>query len=311
MSRSPAARRLKILRALRKMAGHRFDHWRAAGMTATLGLLFAVPLTGLSRVDLWGGNHALLFREATFRHGLAGVIVGIGLFYVVTFLVNVIGGRLFCGWGCPVGQLSRFGEAVDEPGAHHRARLLARIRGAAFSGALVLAVLAWWVDLRVLVLGSPRALAASWAVLLVGVAAAYSHGRWWRWKFCMSTCPIGLYYSFVSPARWFGVHFRNETQACIECNACDNICPVELAPRDLMAPAGERPGISIADAPGRNHCLECGDCVRACEFMISTQGGEEVPLLLGFFSGPQRVEAQGPAEEHEIEQSRVARLREL
>ncbi len=292
MSRSPASRRLKILRALRKFGQHRFDHWRAAGMAATLGLLFAVPVTGLARVDLWRGHHALLFREATFRHGLAGVLVGIGLFYVVTFLVNVIGGRLFCGWGCPVGQLSRFGEAVDEPGADRRGRIQARIQGAAFSGALVLAVLAWWVDLRVFFLGSPRALVFAWAVLLAGVAAAYAHGRWWRWGFCMSTCPIGLYYSFVSPARWYGVYFRNDTQACIECNACDNVCPVELAPRDLMAPAGERPGISIAEAPGRNHCLECGDCVRACEFMISKKGGEEVPLLLGFFSGPQRIEAQ-------------------
>ncbi|MCB1035137.1 MAG: 4Fe-4S dicluster domain-containing protein, partial [Acidobacteria bacterium] len=167
---------------------------------------------------------------------------------------------------------------------------LAALRGAAFSGALVLSVMAWWVDLRVLWMGNPGAMAAAWAVLLVGVGAAYSHGRWWRWGFCMSTCPIGLYYSFVSPARWFGVHFRNQTGSCIECNACDNICPVHLAPRDLMAPAGPRPGISIAEAPGRNHCLECGDCVRACEFMIAKKGGDEIPLLIGFFGGPQRIE---------------------
>ncbi|MCB1037896.1 MAG: 4Fe-4S binding protein, partial [Acidobacteria bacterium] len=122
MSGKPSSRRLKVFRALRK-SKHRFDFWRAAGMTVTLGLLFAVPLSGLARVDLWRGGHALLFHAASFRHGLAGVIVGIGLFYVVTFLVNVVGGRLFCGWGCPVGQLSRFGEEVETPGLSRREKL--------------------------------------------------------------------------------------------------------------------------------------------------------------------------------------------
>ncbi len=281
--------RLKILKAIRR-SPHDYDRYRALGMTVSLAILFWVPLSGLARVDLWGGRHALLFEAAPFKHGLAGVIVGIGTMYVVTFLVNVVGGRLFCGWGCPVGQLSRFGEAVDSPGLKGRQRWRPRVEGALFSAALVASFMAWWVDLRVLVLGSPTALAVSWGVLAAGVAAAYAHGRWWRWEFCKSACPIGLYYSFVSPARWYGVHFRNHESTCIECNACDNVCPVDLAPRDLMAPAGTRPGLSIADAPGRNHCLECGDCVRACEWMIERKGEGPVPLLLGFFSGPQRLE---------------------
>lgn len=280
--------RQKILRAVRGIP-HGYDRYRTAGMFVSLGVLILVPLSGLARVDLWGGQHALLFRSVPFKHGLAGVIVGIATMYVATFLVNVIGGRLFCGWGCPVGQLSRFGEAVETPGFKPRQRLLASLKGAAFGLALVLSILAWWVDLRVLWQGSPTALLTVWGIVLVSVAATYAHGRWWRWEFCKSVCPIGLYYSFVSPARWFGVHFRNQASTCIECNACDNVCPVDLAPRDLMAAAGERPGLSLSDAPGRNHCLECGDCVRACEWMIARKGEGPVPLLFGFFSGPQRM----------------------
>ena len=287
--------RTKVLRAIRRTA-HRYDARRTLGMTVSLSILFLVPITGLARVDLWRGDHALLFRSVPFQHGLAGVIVGIAAMYVVTFLVNLIGGRLFCGWGCPVGQVSRFGEAVGTPGLKPRQRFLAATRGALFTGALVLAVLAWWVDLRVLVLGSAPALATAWGVLLSSVALTYAHGRWWRWNFCMGYCPIGLYYSFVSPSKRFGVHFQNQEASCIECDACDNVCPVDLAPRDLMAPSGERPGISIADAPGRNHCLECGDCVRACEWMIERRGDGPVPLLLGFFSGPQRIEASAQTE---------------
>lgn len=268
-------------------------------MTVSLTILAAVPLSGLARVDLWGGRHAVLFRAAPFKPALAGVIVGIGAMYVATFLVNVVAGRLFCGWGCPVGQVSRFGEVLETPGLDRRGRLRAALAGGAFSLALVLSFAAWWVDLRVLWLGSPPALAAVWGTLAVGVLAAWAHGRFWRWEFCKSACPIGLYYSFVSPAQWYGVYFRNEYDSCIECDACDNVCPVDLRPRDLMAPAGPRPGISVADAPGRNHCLECGDCVRACEWMIDLRGhlkgGGPVPLLLGFHSGPQKVDAQGGA----------------
>ena len=263
-------------------------------MSVTLGVLIGVPFSGLARVDLWGGQHALLFEPATFKHGLAGVILGIGALYVVTFLVNVVGGRLFCGWGCPVGQVSRFGEAVDTPGLSSAERWRARLEGAAFSGALVLSAMAWWVDLRVLWLGSARDLAIAWGVLLVTIGLTYAHGRYWRWHFCMSTCPIGLYYSFVSPARWFGVHFRNQEETCIHCDACDHVCPVDLEPRKLMDPSGPRPGLSIAEAPGRNHCLECGDCVVACEWMIDLRGKEPVPLELGFFSGPQRIDPTDP-----------------
>lgn len=280
--------RLKVLRAIRT-EGHRYDARRTLGMTISIGLLWLVPLSGLARVDLWAGGHAVLFRAAPFKHALAGVLVGIGAMYVVTFLVNVVGGRLFCGWGCPVGQLSRFGEAVDQPGSKRWPKRLASFLGAAWSALLTASIMAWWVDLRVLWRGDPRAAGIAWGVLLTGLALAYAHGRWWRWHFCQSTCPIGLYYSFVSPARWFGVHFRNAEHTCIECDACDHVCPVDLAPRDLMAPSGPRPGLSIADAPGRNHCLECGDCVRACEWMVAKKGDGPAPLLLGFFSGPQRV----------------------
>ncbi len=295
------APRLKLLRALWD-SRHRYDARRALGMALTLGVLFAVPLSGLARLDLWQGEHRLLFRAVGFKACLGGVILAIGAFYVATFLVNVAGGRLFCGWGCPVGQLSRFGEAVDTPGGGLRAHLERRLEGALFSVLFSFSIFIWWVDPLVLVQGAANARLLAWSILLATVLAAYAHGRWWRWGFCMTTCPIGLYYSFVSPAHWFGVHFRNAEDTCVECDACDIVCPVLLAPRDLMAAAGERPGLSVADAPGRNHCLECGDCVRACEWIIERRGQEPVPLLMGFFSGAQRVDHE-PDLAREPEQS--------
>lgn len=289
--------RLKVLKATQKQP-HRYTKLRFLSMSVSIVILAAVPLLGVAQVDFWGGHHHVLLRPAPFRVALAGVIIGIALMYVVTFLSNVVAGRLFCGWGCPVGQVSRLGEQVDTPGQSRRRKWLAQVNGGLFSIVFVLAVLAWWVDLRVLIWGAPRALAVSWGLVCIGTLGAYLHGRWWRWAFCKSVCPIGLYYSIVSPARYFGVHFRNQDQSCIECNACDHVCPVDLKPRDLTASVTDRVGVSIADAPGFNHCLECGDCIVACEMMVSLRSnrpGDTAPLHLGWFNGPQRID-HDPAE---------------
>ncbi len=220
--------------------------------------------------------------------------------YVVTFLSNVVAGRLFCGWGCPVGQVSRFGETVDTPGLKGRARITALVIGAAYSGVFVLAMMAWWVDLRMLIFGSRADLAIGWGLVVFRTAGAYLHGRYWRWEFCKSVCPIGVYYSFVAPASYFGIHFRNQDKTCIECNACDNVCPVNLEPRSLAAPVTDRRGVSLPDAPGFNHCLECGDCIDACEHMIKLRTPEQfpagVPLLMGHFNGPQRIDHEDPSD---------------
>lgn len=285
-----AKRRLKLLRAVRTTSlrdpaaaslRHRYDAWRVAGMTVSLGILLAVPLSGLARVDVWRGEHRALFRETELAPALAGVIIGIAAMYVVTFLANVLAGRMFCGWGCPVGQISRLGERIDTPKATRTEQILRSIAGGAFGATFVLAMAAWWVDLRVLWLGEGRELAIAWSVVLAGFVGSYLHGRWWRWSFCTRVCPIGAYYTFMAPAKWYGISFPNTHDSCIECNACDHVCPVDLAPRELAAPIPSRGGLSIEGAPGRNHCLECGDCVRACEWMV-TPKSLPVPLELGF-----------------------------
>jgi len=285
--------RFKILKVIRD-AAHRYDRLRTLGIAVSMLILFAVPLSGLARVDLWSGRHALMFEPAPLRYGLAGVVTGITVLYVVTFLSNVVAGRLFCGWGCPVAQVNRLAEVADTPRIDARRRRLAAVKSTAFGALFVLSMMLWWVDVRVLWQGSFRAQAWAWGLLLLGAAWAYGHGRWWRWSFCESTCPIGLYYSFMAPATFYGVHFRNAEESCIECDACDNVCPVDLAPRDLMTPIPARAGLAVSQAPGRNHCLECGDCIRACEWMMARKGEGPVPLLLGYFSGPQRIEAVSP-----------------
>jgi polyferredoxin len=276
------SKRLKVLKAFRRRAPHhRYNVWRAVGLSVSLGILLVIPLTGLVRLDLWRGEHRLLFAAAGWKPTLAVVIAIFAVIYAVTFLINLVAGRMLCGWGCPVGQLHRLSENSRTPGISKGRRFLHRIAAAAYAALLPASVMVWWLDWRIVFEGSAAARLGVAATLAGGTALALVHGRWWGWNFCKQACPIGLYYSFVAPARWFGVTF-NRPDTCIECNLCDHVCPVDLPPRSLPDPIPYRGGLSIADAPARNHCLECGDCVRACEWIVHKTNGGIAPLELGF-----------------------------
>ena len=108
------ADRVRILAAVARKGGL-YSVRRVVVITLSLLVLLAVPLTGLARVDLWGGEHRVLGRPATAVHALQGIVISLAVLYGVTFLTNMLFGRFFCGWGCPVGYVSRLGEDVDAP----------------------------------------------------------------------------------------------------------------------------------------------------------------------------------------------------
>lgn len=249
---------------------HRYRWYRAVTMTVTLAVLLAVPLLGVARMDLWSGTHVVLGKPVALGRGLVGIGLAIGAFYVVTFAINVPAGRMFCGFGCPVGQLSRFADAIDAFPKDPRRRRRGWVELVGFALVLALAVSLWWIAAPALV-ARPGA-AAVWAS--IGTVAAYAvfHGRRFRWGFCRKLCPIGLYYSVVQAEPLVGIDY-DPAATCIECDGCDGICPVELAPRDLAAPIPSPGGLAFAGFPGTNHCLHCGACIEICEHLTRKAGG--------------------------------------
>lgn len=65
--------------------------------------------------------------------------------------------------------------------------------------------------------------------------------------FCQYLCPLGGIYGWFN--RFSLVQIRWEKDACISCGACQNACPVNLAPEQ----------ISIS-----TECIKCGKCIEAC-----------------------------------------------
>lgn len=239
-------------------------------MGVTFAVLFGVPLSGLARVDLWGGDHWALGAPAGFVLAFKSVLMAIAGFYVVTFLINLPAGRMFCGFGCPVGQLSRFADAIDAFPADAARRRRGWFDLIGFAGGLALAVSLWWAAPAAFVSGLPGV--ALLAIVGMVATAAVLHARYWRWNFCRQVCPIGLYYSVVQTNAPFGIDF-DPTGTCIDCDACRGICPVHLDPRHLDARLPSPGGLAIDGLPALNHCLHCGACVEVCEHVTRKREG--------------------------------------
>jgi polyferredoxin len=265
--------RLRLLRVLHARP-HRFARLRWITQGLSFAVLYAVPLLRLARFDLWAGRHLAGGRRVGPVLGLGAVFTGILAFYVVTFALNAVMGRVFCGFGCPIGQASRLGDDAEIGSVRALARL------GAFSLGLATSIALWFVNPRVFVEGSARAATSAALGVLALAGAVFLHARFFRWRFCEGFCPIGVYYSAVVTDHGFGIHFDRAKNTCKDCGSCALACPVGLDPRDLARPKNGIFGIGIDGFPEANHCLSCGECVRACENQYKKGGRAFVPLRL-------------------------------
>jgi ferredoxin len=65
--------------------------------------------------------------------------------------------------------------------------------------------------------------------------------------FCQSFCPLGAAYGLVSRLALARVVI--DRPSCIECGACDRVCPVNL---------------DVSREVGGPECIACGDCIGVC-----------------------------------------------
>lgn len=270
--------RLRILSAV-ATRGASYKVLRVLVITLSLAILLVIPLTGLVRLDLWRGNHLLLFEPAETLTAIKGFVIAVAAMWGVTFTTNLVVGRFFCGWGCPVGYVGRLGEDVDKAKRSRRLWIFQHLSGAGFVATFVGAMMLWWVDPMVMVEGSLTAKAVTAGVFLLFAFGGFLHAFVWRFGFCRVVCPIGLYYRFVTSSTPIGIQFSETPSPCIECGACEKICPVDLDPKNL--------GMAIETDDGKDErygdaeCIRCGDCVEACRMIFTSRDGETPPLRFG------------------------------
>ncbi len=211
------------------------------------------PFGGIE--SLWavlsGGD--LLKRIAVGSFVLLGASVGLNLLF----------GRAFCGQFCPLGTLQElFGSLRAKLGVSRLEIPEVVDVPARFLKYLVFGVFAWlsWLTASLVIrpydpwvayhhltsaeLFTTFGIGA--AVLGVSLAGSFLYDRF----FCKYLCPMGAFLGLFNKLGFYRV--VRSADACIDCGACDKICPVNI---DVS---------SVPSVVSDSECLACGECVAAC-----------------------------------------------
>ncbi len=78
-----------------------------------------------------------------------------------------------------------------------------------------------------------------------------------RQRFCTTVCPYGYLQGMLGDGNTLIVHYRDETNDCIQCKKCVRECPM---------------GIDIRKSPYQIECIHCGECIDACTDILARLG---------------------------------------
>lgn len=256
--------------------GHRRPIWLLArrGLQLALLLAFAGAPWGAARwvegtlaSSRWFGalplTDPLVLLQALMAGAAASAAGTLGAVLVVVPVV-VIGGRVFCGWVCPVNLLADAADALRRrigwrgsllPRPDRRLRLVMLVGvllASAASGRIV------WEWLNPITAISQSLALGWWTGGVVAVAAVLAIDLLlWRRGWCGTLCPVGALHALLG--RWGRVRMAApRADICTRCGDCFEVCPepqVITPVLDLKSGA-----VRIADGD----CLRCGRCLEVC-----------------------------------------------
>ncbi|MDE3245762.1 MAG: 4Fe-4S binding protein, partial [Acidobacteriota bacterium] len=202
------------------------------------------------------------------------------IFFTMMLLMFVVAasaivyGRIYCGYACPQMIFSEWSVLVEKGAAEFvrkRAPKWSISRRKFAARAIFYAILALASVFLAFVFTSyfvePRDLVSRLAhfdlVTTGGITGAsvtlltFLDFTLVRQGFCKTVCPYGYLQGMLQDQHTLMVVYQDETNACIECKKCVNVCEM---------------GIDIRDSPYQIECVHCGDCVDACEDVLRRLG---------------------------------------
>ncbi len=249
-----------------------YQHYRRPFQFAILGLLIAIPLLNLLKVDAVQGmlcsigaaGYEITCALGALQSMLASREINYSLLLSasVFILLAIFLGRVFCGWICPQGLLSeggdklrtRFFKSSRKPDSLKR-YYSGRQFLLAFLGAGLLATFLMGIPVicyicpigiicRELLQGTMLYKIGGEIIIIMIILAAdvFVARRGW----CRYICPVGAFYSLFT---MFGMKVKRDQSSCVSCGTCQRICSMGNSP--------------VKDEIVKT-CINCGDCIDNC-----------------------------------------------
>lgn len=261
------------------LRAHKWWLLRRISQLSVLGLFVLGPMAG---IWIARGNFAAseiggvvtlgdpyIVVQSLFGGSVPALPVAGGALIVLLFYL-VVGGRVYCGWVCPVNVVTDAAHWLREKTGLTRDRKLDRRTRLAILGSTLVAsaltgTIAWEFVNPVSLLQRAfiSGIGFGWAIILaVFLLDLFVSRRAW----CSHLCPVGAFYGLVGKGAVVRVSAANR-DACTDCGACFTICPEP----HVIVPAlkgNESPVILSGD------CQNCGGCIDACPvdvFRVSTR----------------------------------------
>lgn len=241
-----------------------------------LFLYFIFPLFGIFYFDVDSSSLVLLGKTIGVNNSVLFVI---GMIVLLTAVITmaITTGRSFCGWVCPQNFLSEVINKIIKKFALKSDGQKKAIPYTVITIGTIIISLAVAVNfmfyfgkpseiLHLLLSGQLNGNVLTFAVIFGFIV--FSGIGLFRHDFCKYACPYGIMQASVADKTTLRVRFAKErSQDCINCEACTDVCYVDIEPRKLVQ----------AD-PG---CMNCGLCVEACHKVLEPLG---VKSMLDFTS---------------------------
>jgi ferredoxin-type protein NapH len=180
---------------------------------------------------------------------------------IIVLFYAILGGRIFCGWVCPVNIVTdtankirdvlNFNKKLAPWGMKKEFRFWVMGMTLILSVILGVAAFEWISPIGALHRGIIYGFGIGWAYVLV-VFLFDLFGV--RNGFCGHACPLGALYSLIGRYGFLRIGYNREN--CTMCMKCLDICPE----RQVLHIVGNQSGAVLS-----GECINCGRCIEVCD----------------------------------------------
>jgi ferredoxin-type protein NapH len=180
---------------------------------------------------------------------------------IILLVYAVLGGRVFCGWVCPVNMITDLAGKI---------RTFLSLDAAWRSWDIKRGVRYWIAALSIVLSAILGVTAFEWVSPIGALHRGIIYGFGFGWAFvlvvflidlvavkngfCGHLCPLGGFYSLIG--RYGFLRIGYDKNRCTSCMKCIEICPEE----QVLHMVGQQSGAVLS-----SECINCGRCIEVCD----------------------------------------------